>query len=181
MSDVDMHAVRFVDRTGWGPGEWDEEDDRYEWRTGTGLMGLIVRGPAGALCGYVGVTPDHPAHGRSWRSADCYERGADGALDYARPKPNPTNDLRVHGGITYAEACAGRVCHVPAPGEPEHLWWLGFDCSHAWDLAPTAAAFWARRGHPSEGVYRGLTYVRNQVESLAEQLAALAVPAEATP
>jgi hypothetical protein len=168
---LDLRARRFVSRGGWPSGPWDAEDDRYEWRTTAGLTGLVVRGPSGALCGYVGVPSGHPAHGRSSESSDSYERDETGALDFDRPKTNPVRDLRAHGGITYAKSCAGRICHVPAPGEPEHLWWLGFDCAHSWDACPD------RERGPIGGqrVYRDISYVRCEVERLAEQLAALTV------
>ena len=181
-AEADLKATKFVKRDGWAPGPWDSEDDRYEWRTVAGLTGLIIRGPLGALCGYVGVEPGHVAYGRSWDSADSYERGEDGTIDYDRPKDNPVRDLEVHGGVTYAEHCAGQICHVPAPGEPEHLWWIGFDCAHAHDVSPESDAYWARLGQPSmrydHSSYRDVAYVRAEVESLSAQLAALAVASQ---
>jgi hypothetical protein len=100
-------------------------------------------------------------------SEDCYERGDDGELDYQRPKANPIVHLSVHGGITYAERCAGHICHVPAPGEPDNVWWLGFDCAHSGDRVPRMdhARGWEQ--------YRDVRYVRSEVESLASQLKAL--------
>jgi hypothetical protein len=158
-----------VDRTGWPSGPWDAEPDRVEWPTAVGYTGLIVRNDLGNLCGYVAVVPGHPAYERTWMSADCYELGDDGKLDYQRQKANPVSDLSVHGGITYADHCAGRICHLPAPGEPDNVWWLGFDCAHSGDLVPNM-----HRHFPHDwGHYRDVAYVRTEVESLAAQLKSL--------
>jgi len=109
-----------VDRTGWPPGAWDNEPDRDEWRA-HGFPCLIVRNRYGALCGYVGLPPGHPLHGK----------------DYS---DDETADLDVHGGLTYANACAGHICHVPREGEPAEVWWLGFDCGHSCDIQPGMVA-----------------------------------------
>lgn len=147
-----------IDRTDWDPGPWDGEPDKLNWKTEAGLPGMIVRARSGALCGYVAVTKEHPAYGREYGNIE--------------------GDISVHGGLTYSNACAGHICHVPAPGEPDDVWWFGFDCNHAWDYAPTNAVYrkrfangadlWARR---YDEEYRDIDYVRREVESLARQLA----------
>lgn len=110
---------------------------------------------------YVGLPPGHRLHGR-----DCVSAEDAPALD-------------VHGGITYANACAGPICHVPREGEPADVWWLGFDCAHAFDYVPGLYGP-AERLRRLVGTmrrlltYRSLAYVRAEVESLAEQLRALA-------
>lgn len=106
----------------WGEGPWQGEPDRVEWRNPAmpGIVMLTQRNGHGAWCGYVGVPPGHPAHGKGWSDID--------------------GKLSVHGGLTYGEACSGHICHVPDPGEPEHLWWLGFDCNHGGDYAPGMVA-----------------------------------------
>jgi hypothetical protein len=134
-------------RVNWGPGPWDGEPDRKQWRTASGLPGLLVRGPWGAWCGYVAVAPGHPLHGKTDMDDDV-------------------GSLRVHGGVTYTAECRGHICHVPAPGEPDNVWWIGFDCSHYGDLSPDRSNIF-----PEEtSVYRGLAYVEAEVESLASQL-----------
>lgn len=147
----------FVDRTNWDRGAWDNEPDRVEWRDKRAtpiLPCLIVRGPSGALCGYVGVPPGHPWHGK----------------DYDHVGAN------VHGGLTYSEICQGRICHVARSGESEP-WWLGFDCAHCDDLCPGSAS---RRGTPLieyyGEVYRDIKYVRREVERLADQARAAVKP-----
>ena len=130
----------YVDKSAWPrSGEWNDEPDRVEWRA-RGFAALIVRGPSGALCGYVGVEPGHPWHG----------------VPYERV------DAEAHGGLTYSNHCAGEICHVPQPGEGDAVWWLGFDCAHCYDLMP---AFDTHR----HSEYRSLAYVRREVEKLARQ------------
>ena len=149
---------RTVDKADWGPGPWQSEPDKKQWRDPeTGLACLVVRGPSGALCGYVGVEPGHPLHGKDY----------DGA------------DMEVHGGLTFADSCghgddpSEGICHIPGAGEPDDVWWFGFDCGHYGDLSPAYAAL------PSPflrgGVYRDLAYVESEVQSLARQLARAAI------
>jgi len=103
----------------WGEGPWNNEEDHAVWIDEiTGLDCMINRGPSGALCGYVGVGPDHPAYGKHYDDVP----------------------VEVHGGLTYGAACRGEICHVPAEGREHDIWWLGFDCAHYNDLAPAAEA-----------------------------------------
>jgi hypothetical protein len=71
-------------------------------------------------------------------------------------------DVHVHGGLTYSQQVGA-----------DH--WLGFDCNHAWDLAPGRVALLKALGPMMRGLppatYRDLTYVRANVEALAEQAA----------
>ncbi len=87
-------------------------------------------------------------------------------------------DLRCHGGVTYAAACEGDICHVPAPGMPDDVWWFGCDFGHCRDLSPGIRArlreYLAESSYSVREVYRPLPYARAQTESLAEQLRALA-------
>lgn len=52
-------------RSQWLPGPWCEEPaDKITWVDNkTGLDCLMVRGPMGSWCGYVGVPASHPLHG----------------------------------------------------------------------------------------------------------------------
>lgn len=139
-------------------GPWDTEPDRVEWRHAT-LPCLVVRNQFGAWCGYAAVPPGHPLHGKSHDAVD--------------------GEVSVHGGVTYGAACQGHICHVPEPGEPADVWWIGFDCGHAFDLQPWMVAR-MKREVPGLGrfmrmdVYRDLSYVKAEVEQLAEQLAGMA-------
>lgn len=144
--EIDQHVLEIAKRKKtWDAGPWQDEPDRVEWRSRSGLPCLIVRNHLGVLCGYVGVPPGHPLHGQHY---------ADVPLD-------------AHGGLTYSDACRGGICHVPAPGEPDAAWWFGFDCGHAFDLVPgmpdglRLARDWT---------YRDVAYVTHEVNQLAEQI-----------
>lgn len=154
-----------IDKTGWERGEWDLEPDKVQWQDeATGLPCLIVRGPSGALCGYVGVPVGHPWHGADYDSCGRYS-----------PKPEgyePDWYPDVHGGLTYASGCnhpddqARGICHVPGDGEPDDTWWLGFDCAHAGDHCPKYSAYSTRW---PDDAYRDIDYVRGECQKLAKQ------------
>lgn len=181
-----METIQYfdvIDKSGWLYGPWSDEPDKVQWQDeATGLPCLAVRSPtSGALCGYVGVPPGHPWHGAHYDRLRWNNPDAEDKWDYS---PN------VHGGTTYAGACghgddpAKGICHIPGPGEPDDVWWLGFDCAHAFDYMPAIEAtlrnirpFGDERFH-SNDVYRDATYVKAQVEELARQ-AMLAIPYEA--
>lgn len=101
---------RTVDKSSWERGPWDSEPDKKQWLDqATGLPCLIVRNPMGALCGYVGVTKNHPAFGKSYGDDDACVEG-----------------LEVHGGITFADFCSHgdectSICHVVEPGENDRV------------------------------------------------------------
>jgi len=151
-----------IDKTSWGPGPWQDEPDKEQWAdAATGLACLVKRNHFGALCGYVGVPEGHPWHGKGYDDVPA----------------------DVHGGLTYADLCqegpeGQTICHVPAPGEPEPLWWLGFDCHHAWDAAPGMDARYRDFTHDPGVTYKTVAYVKAECARLAEQAAA-AVPISA--
>lgn len=139
------------------PAPWAGEPDKVQWiDPSTDLDCLIVRNHMGALCGYVGVPPEHPFFNA----------------------PYDDVPVDVHGGLTFAGECdpsegADKICHVAAPGRAE-VYWLGFDCGHFSDLVP-AMLHDAAPPHPRYGPhYRNLAFVVSEIEDLAEQLAALA-------
>ena len=138
-----------VDKSQWPDGPWQQEPDRVDW-VHAGMHCLALRqGWSGHWCGYIGVPPGHPWHGKEYEAIEC----------------------EVHGGLTYADACSGPVCHTPQPGEPEHLWWLGFDCAHCDDLSPSYdfnKADSDKLLRPKQS-YKDISYVKTQTERLAEQ------------
>jgi hypothetical protein len=147
-----------MDKAAWGLGPWQDEPDKEQWPDeATGYACLIKRNRLGALCGYVGVPEGHPWHGRGYDDVPA----------------------DVHGGLTYAASCQegpeeATICHVPAPGEPEPLWWFGFDCAHYMDLSPGMSAELADAGLPWPGdreTYKTVTYVKAECASLAQQVA----------
>jgi hypothetical protein len=154
-----------IDRSTWPAGPWDGEPDKVQWQDeATGLPCLAVRHPrSGHWCGYVGVTEGHQAFGKGY-SDDI--------------------DFNVHGGLTFAAFCQPHgdeegkgICHIAGPGEPDRVWWLGFDCHHSGDYSPQDKIY--ERDRPEhywrvfpENEYRTLHYVKNQCADLAAQLKA---------
>ena len=139
------------DKSEWPRGEWDNEPDKAHWiDPDTGLDCLIVRGPMGALCGYVGVPKDHPCFGKDYDSVD----------------------VNAHGGLTFADFCDDEsrecegICHSEKYAANEVVWWLGFDCAHGWDVIPKSE--WS---FSWDAIYRNFEYVVSEVTSLAHQLA----------
>lgn len=151
-----------VDRKDWPSGRWDGEPDIAQWADeATGLPCLAKRHPrSGHWCGYVGVSEGHAAF----------------------EKPYDDVSVDVHGGLTYADFCDGEpgtgICHLPEAGEPERVWWFGFDCHHYPDYSPQdkinerdrPESFWIV---DPEARYRTLNYVKNQCARLANQLLAM--------
>lgn len=136
---------------------WETEPNHLEFKA-NGLPCIIHRVDHGALCGYVGVPPGHPLYGKDYDS---------------------TGEIEVHGGITYADSCQGSICHKVSPGEPDDIWWFGFDCVHAGDYAPGFPGPDGRRfpiGQPEN--YKTIEYVYAECESLANQLNALSFKAQ---
>lgn len=88
----------------------------------------------GFLCGYVGVTKEHPDYDKQYHDVDYY----------------------VHGGLTFSEK-GGWL------GQPDDLWFFGFDCGHFGDFVPALQLY---------GTYRDEAYVAEQCELLVEQLEA---------
>lgn len=151
-----MKEYRTIDKSGWPRGEWDQEPDKAQWKDpATGLHCLIVRNSMGALCGYVGVPASHPLHGVGYDEVSI--------------------DARVHGGLTYSDRCDPRgeedpgshICHVPEPGDPDDVWWFGFDCSHYGDYMPAPGYAMLNSGR-----YRNVEYVRGEIADLALALRA---------
>jgi hypothetical protein len=84
---MDTLEYRTVDKSTWGDGAWQSEPDKKQWLDeGTGYPCLIVRGPSGALCGYVGVPRGHPHYGKHYDHEDI--------------------SVEVHGGLTFSDLCA---------------------------------------------------------------------------
>lgn len=153
----------------WGTGPWQDEPDRLEFEH-LGFPCLIRRNMThGNFCGYVAVPPGHPWHGKV-----------------------EDIDADAHGGINFTSACEGDICHVPKPGEPDNVWWLGFDCGHIGrDRLPGMEALEAHafKDRPElqtvmrphfpwlpQPTYKTISYVRAQCEALAEQAKAALLP-----
>ncbi len=153
MAGKESATVPAIDKTTWGPGEWQNEVDRVDWIAHGFACFALRHNTLGHWCGYVGVPRDHPAYGKDYDDVD----------------------VTFHGGLTYANLCRDFICHVPAPGMPDDVWWLGGDFAHSGDVSPGTLAALRRCGVPEyerAEVYRALPYVRTEVNELAAQLAA---------
>jgi hypothetical protein len=139
-----------IDKSELGPGPWQDEPDKVQWQDkDTGLPCLAVRNPNGGhWCGYVGLPPGHRWHGAQYEDVPVYV---------------------VHGGLTFSDACepgddeSTGICHTPAPGEPDDVWWLGFDCAHLGDISPGY-----NLGCDGD-IYRTLGYVQAECTRLASE------------
>lgn len=152
------------DRSKWPAGAWDCEPDKVQWKdAATGLDCLANRHPRrGHWCGYVGIPPGHPLHGKHY---DEVYRGDD---DY------PPESLTFSDECEETDAPCRGICHVAAPGEPDKLWWFGFDFAHCDDAAPydymrePEGYPWS----PVHGTYKTLDYVKGCCAGLAKWIAA---------
>ena len=151
------------DKSTWGDGPWQVEPDKMVWvDLATDLDCMIHRNRVGSLCGYVGVGPDHPWHGKHYDDIDA----------------------DVHGGLTYSNKCQETateddgICHVPEPGREHDIWWVGFDCAHGQDYCPEMEAGVKAMGMPTitdelhgwwKPTYKTVAYVEDQIRSLAQQ------------
>lgn len=144
-------------------GPWkDEACDKMQWQDeATGLPCLVVRNRMGAWCGYVGVDETHPFYGKNYDDLG----------------------VSVHGGLTFSDLCSPApndegICHVPDEGEPDNLFWFGFDCAHYNDLIPGMLKYRTESGlsafsrYTEREAYRTLDYVQEQCRQLAAQLKA---------
>lgn len=124
---------------------------------------------------------------RAERGADTLERPK-GTRGTKRTRSRSTCPHGVHGGLNFATFCQDTgdesqgICHIPGPGEPDHVYWLGFDCGHIGDKKPGNDALLRKvapdleemRQALSVGIlaetYRDLAYVQDQCRHLAHQV-----------
>lgn len=150
---METKEYKTIDKSKWPRGEWDNEPDKAQWKDEeTGLPCLAVRNRGGAWCGYVGLDESHPEFDKYY------------------------GDVLVtcHGGLTFGGFCQQAedesvgICHLPSPGEPDRVYWVGFDCAHHGDFSP---GYESRLQYYEE--YRNFAYVKEEVRILAKQLKAL--------
>jgi hypothetical protein len=154
-----IRVARFDDwrppRVRWGRGPWQNEPDLVEWRSKLAPYPLmIIRGGMGVLCGYIGVPPSHPLHGKP-----------------ARKVPFEV--------VNWVGPCEQ---HRIPTGDPPDCWWLGFDCGGGGNYSPVmesrfrwASEFTGRpepADAPLEAHYVEISECRDSVEWLAWALQA---------
>lgn len=164
---MNRFEYRSLDKSEWEDGPWMAEPDKVQWYDdATDLPCLIVRTPhSGHLCGYVGVRPGHPWHGKHYDDVEV---------------PGEEYGPDVHGGLTFAGPCNPQetpeigICHIPKEGDTDDIWWLGFDCAHCDDYSRMAYAKkipetrfdWEKRSS-----YKDVGFVEAEVAKLAAQAA----------
>lgn len=171
-----MQTIEYktIDKTSWPAGPWQTEPDKKQWPDEeTGLPCLIVRGPVGALCGYVGVSPEHPWFGKDYTECTLPQSQCRSWCDHS-----PENLLDVHGGLTFANSCSNGpenvgICHKPSEGETDDIWWFGFACADFDDVRPRPSLVDGTSLSNEESTYRDLAYVTAEVTKLAAQLASV--------
>lgn len=130
---------------------------------------------------------------RTMERWDCTDYGRDDRCQ------TPESVIDIHGGLTFSGLCReGHViCHSPKDGRTARPYWFGFDTGHCMDFSPGMEASsrelelrygknpyadpnatydpitGSKSEHGSVEVYRSIGYVKAQVESLAQQLAAI--------
>lgn len=137
-----------IDRSVWGPGPWDDEDDVYLWSAYGTLCGINRHIYLGHLCGYSIIPRGHPLYGATGLSH------------------HPLNDSKEcpWGGITFVNT--GRLLDLDCLPSNQRI--VGFDCAHCDDFCP---------GYPHHlisdlggcgQVYRDFHFVKNECEKLAK-------------
>lgn len=118
-----------------------------QWTTVAGLDGYIMKMDLGFLCGYVALPENHR----------LYE------VDY-----EDLDTIDVHGGITYSgySQLENQKFTESSTQVDDNTWWIGFDCSHGYDLVPGMQHI----VNSGNRVYRDIDYVTNEVEELAAKL-----------
>lgn len=142
-----------VNRSNWSRGEWDEEPDLLRWDT-KGLPCALVRNGLGAWCGYVGLAPDHPDHGK---------------------RPHELDEVvNVYCGVTYADDPTEGIraaCRLRKETALPSMFWVGFDCAHGGtDLFPCEPNFITRGLESAMVHYKTIAWAKTETERLAYQL-----------
>ena len=153
----EMIEVRGIDKSSWGPGEWQDEPDERRWVDAeTGYPCQIYRVASGSLCGYVAVVEGHPLYGVRYGDA---------------------SSVKVHGGLTRAafgrrwQWWFGFDCGHPGDFSPNHK----ALCNRV-EMRIIAEAIGCDPDQANDRpdcVYRNIGFVTAQVESLARQLKAM--------
>lgn len=111
-----------------------------------GYQCCIVRGPLGALNGYVALEKDDSLYGVKYDDIE----------------------VDVHGGLSLSEYFSNeKNIYLKLPKCCEDKWILGFDTAHANDLAPVHKQLGFAT---TNGIYRTMDYVEAELKKLVEQI-----------
>ena len=108
-----------------------------------GYQCCVLRGPLGALNGYVALDNNHILYGAHYDN----------------------DEVIVHGGLTFSKY---PPIHMPFPKSFKDKWVLGFDCAHACDVVPKNLELGLC--FSGSGIYRDMEYVENEIKRLVNQL-----------
>ena len=118
---------------------WDKIWESYDFKC---MARINVLSPTNTSpVGYVGLPKEHPDYGKHYDDID----------------------VEVHGGLTFA----GYGTKIPG-GPDDRLWYVGFDCMHAYDYDPFSTS---SEGLPLMISNKSIEYVYEETERLVEQLA----------
>lgn len=162
-----IYAQTYIDKSNWPDGPWKLEPDKMLWiDEETGFECLIRRIEfISHLCGYVGITKDHP----------LYEIPL---LEYMR-NSLLEDYFKVHGNITMTTLGSSfdkepgpynKIGRVPMPNmtSPDQIWWIGIDFMQEEDIIPKVSN--DPNENNGERVYRDIGYVMNEVNKLSKLL-----------
>jgi hypothetical protein len=133
---------------------WETEPDKLDWVHEPTRYKCKIRRHHYSLHlnGYVGIPYGHVWYGQNYN-------------DTTLPEPG------VHGGVTFT----GRMLETKGRA----VWWVGFDCGHASDMSPGVVMQLLNTKYEDTATlhlfdkyteYRDIDYVRNQCNTLAENL-----------
>lgn len=162
-----IYALTYIDKSTWPDGPWKLEPDKMLWIDEKSGYECLIRRikDMSHLCGYVGITKEHPLYQTSiieFRSNSILE-------DY----------FSIHGNITMS--CGGKA-FIEEPGlhnrigrapienrpSPDEIWWIGIDFIHNQDLIPLTSN--DPNDNNGERIYRDIGYVTKEVTKLASLL-----------
>lgn len=159
-----LFTLQYMDKSGWPDGPWKLEPDKMLWKDPkTGYLCLIRRVPdLTHLCGYVGISEDHPLY----RTQLIQFRRDKTLLDY----------FNVHGFITMAypgkefeqePGPSNKIGFAPIEGQPNptDIWWIGIDMLQNEDVVPIIAD--DPSDNTPERTYRDLGFLIKELEKLA--------------
>ena len=141
----------YIDKSSWIPGEWHDEPDNVYWvDSQTGYHCIIKRiDMCGTLRGYVAVEKNHPLYEKSYLSI--------------------MDDISVSNSQFCNRYCENGIRHLM--DDKDKSWWFELDCYDDLTYGPAYHVY--GRNYYSDGkdkIYRNISYVTEQVESLAKQL-----------
>lgn len=142
----------------------------------------IWRNKMGVLCGYIGVPRGHPWYGEEYSEINAHVHGG---ITYTEHElyGHPNTVTRLQDRVEHASDGVMRdfyqrhldreLDHQGDSREFPHvtgldIWWLGFDCGHAYDYIPALSMI---PNITTKECFRDEEYVRKEITSLVSQAA----------